>query len=298
MKGKQKNKTILIVDGNNLLFRCYFKFSGMVSKKGVPSSMVFGYPYVLKSLIGKFKPIKVFNVFDGGRSRERLRILPTYKQKDPKLGFDIDDFRVQKEEVMKLVSAINTDVVWKKYQEADDLIYMLVRKYQKTHNVVIVSSDKDFNQLVSEKVICHNPHKGIEITLKNMKHRFGYEAHECVDYLILDGDNSDNIPGYKGMGEKRIREFLDMHSSIKNYLSSNMQYKSINNALLADIYRRNKYLIDLAYYYRKFNRKMKIPVIYFRNVFDKYYLWEIADKYDITTFKKKDFIETFKQIKR
>lgn len=295
MKGKQKNKTILIIDGNNLLFRCYFKFSGMVSKAGIPSSMVFGYPYVLKSLIGKFNPEKVFNVFDGGRSKERLKRLPTYKQKDPKLGFDIDDFRDQKSVIMDFLPSLNTYTLWEKYQEADDLIYSLVRKYQKTHKIIIVSSDKDFNQLVSDNVWCHNPHKGIEITPKNMKHRFNYEPHECVDYLILDGDSSDNIPGYKGMGEKRIREFLDMHSSISNYLSSNMQYKSINNALLADIYKRNKYLIDLAYYYRKFNRKKPIPITGRPN-FNQPKIWAFSSKYDITTFNKKDFQKPFKTL--
>lgn len=292
-----RNK-ILIIDGNNLLFRCYFKFGGMVNKSGLPSSMVFGYPYVLKSLINKFKPYKVINVFDGGKSKERLRILPDYKKRDPKLGFDIEDFKSQKEEVMKLLSALNTDIVWERGYEADDLIYLLVRKLKKENDIIIVSSDKDFNQLVSDNVICHNPHKGIEITPKNMKHRFGYEPHECVDWLILDGDKSDNIPGYSGMGEKRIREFLDIHSSITIYLKNDMQYKKLNNALLADIFKRNKYLVDLAYYYRKFNRGMKIPFIHFRSGFNKHYVWEVCDKYDINMFKRKDFLTPFKNLKQ
>ena len=292
---KDMKKTIVLVDGNNLLYRCYFKFGGMVNKQGLPSSMVFGYPYVLKSLINKFNPKKVINVFDGGKSPERVKLLPDYKKREPKLGFDIDDFRVQKQVIMGLLPALNTSVIWQRHHEADDLIYMLARKYQRKYKIIIISSDKDFNQLVNENVICHNPHKGIEITPKNMGHRFGYEPHECVDWLILEGDKSDNIPGYKGMGEKRIRDFLNMHSSIAIYLKSNMQYKKLDNALLADIYKRNRCLIDLAYYFRKFNRGMKIPFVG-KPRFAKHYIWEIADQYDINTFKKKDFLEPFKNL--
>jgi len=295
MKGNQKNKTIIIVDGNNLLYRCYFKFSGIASKSGKPSSMVFGYPYVLKSLISKFKPVKVYNVFDGGRSRKRLEILPSYKEREPKLGFDIDDFREQKEIVKNLLPYLNTYVTWERYQEADDLIYQLVRKLRKKYNIIIVSSDKDFNQLVTPHIVCHNPHKGIEITEKNMQHRYGYIPRECVDYLILSGDKSDNIPGYIGMGPVKIREFLDTYSSIANYLKSNMQYKKLDNALLASLYKQNKCLIDLAYYYRKFNRGNKIPLI--KPNFDNIEIRQIAQEYDILTFNKKDFLQTFKSLR-
>ena len=148
MKGnpKQKNKPILLIDGNNLLYRCYYKFSGMVSKKGKPSSMVFGYPYTLRSLLNRFEPKEVYNVFDGGRDRKRMEILPTYKEREQKLGFDIDDFREQKQVVMDLLTNMNLSVIWERYKEADDLIYILVRKLSKNNKVIIVSSDKDFNQ--------------------------------------------------------------------------------------------------------------------------------------------------------
>jgi len=292
----KKNKTVIVVDGNNLLYRCYFKFSGMVSKKGEPSSIMFGYPYVLKSLIGKFKPVSVYNVFDGGRSPERLKILPDYKKREPKLGFDIDDFRKQKSLLMEYLPYFNTYVTQKRKQEADDLIYQLVRRLKKSYNVIIVSSDKDFIQMIDDNVICHNPSKGIEITRKNVKHRYGYNPEECVDWLILDGDKSDNIPGLSGMGKKRIREFLDTYSSIANYLNNNMQYKKLDNALLADVYKRNKYLIDLAYYYRKFNRKMKLTHIG-KPDFNPLKIREIADRFDIFTFNKKDFLQTYKKLK-
>ena len=299
MKNKVNDKpTILIVDGNNLLYRCYYKFQGMVSKSGTPSSMVFGYPNVLKSMLNRFNPQKVFNVFDGGRDKNRLAILPTYKEREPKLGFDIDSFRDQKNVVMELCYNLSMHVVQERYKEADDLIYMLVRKLKKKYNLIIISSDKDFNQLVEPGVSCFNPHKGLEITNKNMLHRFGYLPGECVDYLILDGDSSDKIPGYKGMGEKTIRKFLDEHSSIKLYLSSKLQFKKINNALLEEIYKRNRYLIDLAYFFRKFHRKFNIPLPYGDSPgFNNPFIYKVADKYDINTFLKPDFQKPFKNLK-
>ena len=295
MKGKQKN-SILLIDGNNLLFRCYYKFAGMVSKSGTPSSMVFGYPYTLRSAINKFNPYMVINVFDGGKDNNRLGIHQDYKKREPKLGFDIEDFKVQKEMVMKLLLSLNNHVVWERYKEADDFIYSLVRKYKKKYDIIIVSSDKDFNQLVEKGVTCFNPHKGISITHKNMKRHFGYDPYECVDWLILDGDSSDNIPGYKGLGPKTIRAFLDEHSSIKKYLKGGFSFKRINNELLATVYKRNRYLIDLAYFYRKFNRKTSIP-FYGIPKFDRDKIWRISTNYDINTFLKTDFQKPFKKLK-
>lgn len=299
MKGnpKQKNKPILLIDGNNLLYRCYYKFSGMVSKKGKPSSMVFGYPYTLRSLLNRFEPKEVYNVFDGGRDRKRMEILPTYKEREQKLGFDIDDFREQKQVVMDLLTNMNLRVIWERYKEADDLIYILVRKLSKNNKVIIVSSDKDFNQLVNESVTIFNPHQGVIVTHKNMLRRFGYTPEECVDYLILDGDKSDNIPGYKGMGPKRIRDFLNKHSSIKNYLKVGATYKNINNALLVDLVKLNKHLIDLAYFFRKNHRKYKLPNYGPEPKFNKDHIYNVSSKYDINTFIKPNFQKPFKAIR-
>ena len=295
MKDKPKDK-ILLIDGNNLLFRCYYKFSGMVSKSGIPSSMVFGYPYTLRSVVNRFNPKMVINVFDGGKNPKRLEIHPEYKQRDPKLGFDIDDFKAQKEEVMKFLLRLNNHVVWERHTEADDWIYTLARKFKKKYEVIVISSDKDFNQLVDKGVTCFNPHKGISITPKNMERHFGYSPEECVDWLILDGDSSDNIPGYKGMGPKTIRLFLNEHASIKKYLKGGFSFKRINNELLDNIYRRNRILIDLAYFYRKFTKKSPIPY-YGIPKFDKDYIWQFSNNYDINTFLKSDFQKPFKNLK-
>jgi DNA polymerase I len=298
MKEKRNKPTALIIDGNNLLFRCYYKFTGMVSKSGIPSSMVFGYPYTLRSLLNRFTPHVVYNVFDGGKDLLRKEILPDYKLRDQKLGFDIEDFKLQKDVIMELCYNMGMHVIQQRHKEADDFIYMLVRKLDKTHKVIIVSSDKDFNQLVTSNITCFNPHQGIEITHKNMRHRFGYEPQECVDYLILDGDSSDNIPGYKGMGEKTIRLFLDSHSSIKNYLTNKFQFRKLDNALVESIYKRNRFLIDLAYFYRKNHRKLKLPYLYGKEPkFNKMFLHTVCDKYDINTFLKSDFQKPFKALK-
>lgn len=300
MKEKQKNKpTVLLVDGNNLLYRCYYKFSGMVSKSGIPSSMVFGYPYTLRSLLNRFKPKKVYNVFDGGRDRNRLEVLPDYKEREQKLGFDIDNFREQKGVVMELCYNLGMHTIQERYKEADDLIYILVRKLKKNYNIIIVSSDKDFNQLVDDSVTCFNPHQGVEITHKNMLHRFGYTPKECVDYLILDGDSSDKIPGYKGMGSKTIRLFLDAHSSIRNYLDNKFQFKKLDNTLVESIYKRNRFLIDLAYFYRRKHRGYKIPYKYGESPkVNKNAIYQVCDKYDINTFLKLDFQRPFKSLKK
>jgi DNA polymerase-1 len=282
------------VDGNNLLYRAYYKFRGLTSPGGKPTSCIYGFPFILKSVISKFNPDFVYVVFDGGRDRHRIKIHPEYKKREQKLGFDYEDFKKQKEEVMALCTRLNCQVIFKQDMEADDLIYLLTRRLE--GKKLILSSDKDFNQLLSNGVEIYNPSKEVKVTLKSIERHFGYTAEQTVDYLILTGDKSDNIPGYPGIGEKRAMGFLKEYSSIRKYLKEEKHHKLINNALLAEIYARNKYLIDLRYFYRKYLLGLQIP-LFGKPLFDAVYVAKISRQYSINTFSKTDFLKIFKDLK-
>jgi DNA polymerase-1 len=286
---------ILIVDGNNLAYRAYYKFSGLTGPGGKPTSCIYGFPFILKSIISKFKPDYVYVVFDGHKDKRRCKIHPSYKERKQKLGFDFEDFKRQKEEVMALVTRLNCQVIFHSEMEADDLIYLLCRRLR--GEKMILSSDKDFNQLVNAETSIYNPSKEIRITTKTIERHFGYTPEQAVDYLCLTGDSSDNIPGYPGIGEKRGMDFLKEHSSIRKFLKSNAQHKLIKNALLAEIYTRNRYLIDLRYFYRKFLLGLQIPKLG-KPLFDAIYVAKISRQYAINTFSKTDFLITFKNLKQ
>jgi DNA polymerase-1 len=292
-----KNKTI-IIDGNNLLHRAYNKYKSMRSDDGKLTGSIFGFPYILRSLIRLHSPTKVIVVFDGGRDKRRLKLLPDYKKRKIREDFDYENFISQKEEVMKILSFLCIEVLHNKNFEADDLIWLVARKYSRKGKVMIVSSDKDFIQLIDKQISIWNPWKDDRITHLNYKKHYKFSPEQCVDYLSLDGDTSDNIPGYKGVGEKTALAFLDEYGSIDNYLSdlSLPEHKKIKRKELKALYKVNKEIIDVKLFCKKHKIKLKDCKTKTSKKIDIKELRLLCSKYSITSIIKDDFIQTFKQI--
>lgn len=128
----------------------------------------------------------------------------------------------------------------------------------------------------------------------------GYTPEECVDYLCLLGDNSDDIPGYKGIGEKKTRQFLDEFGSIKAFLKDpRAQFKGIDRDGLEDLYRRNTELIDIRIALKNHKPK-KIPIIYHKsNEVNRVKLKRLfINKYGFASFLTNEFFETFENLKQ
>ena len=294
-----RNK-VLIIDGNNLAHRAYHKYKSLRSSEGKKSSIVFGFPYILNSLINLHKPDAVEVVFDGGRDKARLKALPNYKDRPKKDDFDYEDFQDQKKVVMDILACLGVPVIFAKKREADDLIWLVSRKYaRRKWNVVIVSTDKDFPQLMvhNKLITIWNPWKNVRITHKNCSTYFPFTAEQCIDYLILDGDSSDNIAGYKGVGPKTALKFLEKYGSIENYLNDTKlpEDNKIKRDVLADIYKLNKYLIDIKYFVKlnniKISAKDKLKVD-----FNLKKLFVIIGEYEIEYFRKGYFTSTFSNL--
>lgn len=253
---------IVIIDGNNYAYRSYYAYSRFSNKQGEPTSVLYGMPLAVQKIIKDLKPKKTFIVMDGNRHKKRLEVLPDYKRREKKvsLRFDPENFFKQKDEVADLFHNVLGIPVYKsKGQEADDLIYKLVRKYKKLgYPVIICSSDKDFAQLIDDQVNIYNFKKECLINPVNAYFEYGYKPEHCVDFLILTGDSSDNIKGYPGIGPKTAEKFLETYGSIKNFLKSGDNYKKIDKDKLAEVYKRNRILIDLVYFNRRFNLKHKL----------------------------------------
>lgn len=297
---QQTNKQVLILDGSHLAYRAYYKFGNLKTLKGLRTSIIYGMPFIIESLVRKHRPDEIILVHDGGRSEFRKNLLPTYKERKQKLGFDSENFYNQKDIATEILINLGVSVVKKKGFEADDLICMVARRYtgsgwlgDNTYKATIVSGDKDFNQLIDENTIVWNSSSGERYNTINLKYKTGYTPDQCVDYLCLLGDHSDNIPGYKGMGEKRTLEFLEKYTSISNFLKLKEKYKSIDNIALEEVYKRNRQLIDLKYFYRKFLYNQQIPWTAYRPTINTTVVRDIARKYEVGTFMKPEFLKTF-----
>lgn len=288
---------VLILDGQNLAYRAYFSLARLNNGGKKPVSIIYGLPQMVGSFVKKFQPRRLYIAWDGKKSPHRLSLLPTYKERGnkAKFGFDPEDFYSQRDVVMELFHSLGVKQVYHKKGEADDFIYMLTRKFQ-DRKTVIISNDKDFHQLISENLSVYNA-KDILLTPKNLKQSFGYTPDTCVDYLCLVGDDSDKIPGYPKIGPARATDFFLEHSSIANFLSSKKEYKFIDKVKLEAIWKRNRQLIDLAHYYELHNKDGKVR--YYNNnrhpEMDKARVIEICDEYNISTFRKKDFLSIWSQ---
>jgi len=291
-------KNSIIIDGNNLMYRALKVFH--LSYKGKSTSMIYGVPNIIRGLITSLNASRVYVVFDGGRSIKRKEIFPTYKDRDKGDDFDFEDFKRQKEEIIKALVLLGIPVIVKKGWEADDIIWLLTRRLKRKSNVIIVSTDKDFNQLISKKVSIWSPFKNKRITYKNVMSISGYEAYETVDYLILDGDKSDCIPGVPGMGKVTIRKFLDENKSIRNYLISNLpQFKKFDKKSIEEVYLLNRQLIDIRLFIRNEKASIKSLEISLKPKIKKIKtqkLNQFIAEYDLRSFQKESFIKVFKRL--
>lgn len=288
---------LLIIDGNNLQHRAMHAYKGLTNNVK-PVSIIYGMIQITSHLIKQFRPDKVFVCWDTDRHKGRLKLHPEYKKRKHKFlktEEELKSIETQRQVTMKLYNALNVFNIIGPGMEADDWIYMLTRKFKK-HHITIVSADKDFHQLLSNKLKIWNPMRQLLIGKHNVKANYGYSHTECIDYLCLTGDESDNIKGYYGMGEETTKKFLAEHGSIRNFLDNEeLTFRKLDRAKLREVYKRNRQLIGLKAFYLK-HLKGKTTVVYQEPSFNKKVLWKIFDEYNIHAFRKPEFLKTYKQL--
>lgn len=289
---------VLIIDGNNFCYRAYYRFKGFSNLDGAPTGVIFGFLQMLTGLVKHFKPRKIYVVFDGKKSKQRLKLHPDYKNRVKSLDFDAEGFYAQREYLIKTLPKLSLNVLHNIDYEADDIIYMVYKKYF-GKKIVIASSDKDFNQLITKNTSVWDGKNQILLQKKTLKGRFGCRPEQVVDYLTLIGDDSDNIPGYRGMGEKRTQAFLEKYNSIAEYLESNDEIPSLDKTKLRQLYELNRCLIDLRYFYKKYVKilnqddKLTKPKIKPTNELDK--VKKMMMQWEINFLNKPENYNTLQQ---
>ena len=213
----KRHDKVLLIDGLNLFFR-NFAMLNMVNPDGVHVGGLGGFLRSLGALIRQIQPTSVYVVFDGaGSSTNRKNLLPEYKsERELQRVTNWDTFEDLEEEhdakvdqIVRLIQYLKLlpvkTVVLDKV-EADDIIAVLSKKLVEKYNSTcfIVSSDKDFVQLVTNKIILYRPMEKEYYTPKTVYDKFGCLSNNFILYKTLLGDNSDKIPGVKGLGVKGI----------------------------------------------------------------------------------------------
>ena len=216
-----KHDRVLLIDGLNLFFR-NFAMLNFVNEDGVHVGGLGGFLRSLGTLINRIQPTSVYVVFDGvGSTINRKNLLPEYKSNrniTRITNWDIfesldDEHAAKIDQVVRLihylqclpVKTLSLDKV-----EADDVIAHLATKLSSDYGskVFIVSSDKDFIQLVDENIIVYRPIEKDYYTTDTVIEKFGISAANFILYKVLMGDASDKVAGVKGLGEKKLMKLF------------------------------------------------------------------------------------------
>jgi len=209
----EKEKIIYLIDGTAYIYRAYHAIRGLSNSRGLPTNAIFGFTRMLMKLMEDRSPEYVAMFFDAKGPTFRHEMYQDYKANRPPMP---EDMVVQLPYIKEVTAAFNLPVIEMPGFEADDLIGTTARLAEKEgYSIVIVTGDKDFMQLVTDKTAIWDPMKDTTIGLQSIKEKFGIEPHQMIDVQGLSGDTSDNIPGVPGIGPKTALSLIKTYCSMQ-----------------------------------------------------------------------------------
>ncbi len=212
-------KKIILVDGNNLIFRSYYAtaYSGNLLKnsKGFPTNALYGFIGMIHKILEEEKPQYIAVAFDIGKNfrKEKYDFYKEGRKKTP------DELHMQEPYARKILKAMGIPYFELAPYEADDIIGTFAKMVEEDPDFVgtIISSDRDLLQLVSPqlemKLLKQKDY--IRYNVDTFKKDYGIDPLKIIDLKALAGDSSDNIPGVRGIGEKTALNLLQKYGSLE-----------------------------------------------------------------------------------
>ncbi len=222
------NKKVIIVDGNSLLFRAYYAtaYPGaniMRTKEGIATNAIFAFSNMILKLIDKLKDEdKIFVAFDTGKKTFRHQELETYKANRKPAP---EDLIVQFPIARELLKSLGIYTFEEEGFEGDDLAGSVAIKAAKAgYQTIIYTSDRDFLQLVDDKIEVDLLIKGMSdirvMHPKDVEETYGFSPNHIIDFKGLRGDSSDNLPGIPSIGEKTAQKLIQTYGNLENIIEA------------------------------------------------------------------------------
>jgi len=209
-----KEQTIYLIDGTAYIHRAFHAIQSLNNSKGLPTNAVFGFTRMLIKLMQDRQPQYAAMFFDARGPTFRHEIYPEYKANRPAMP---EEMAVQIPYIKDITAAYRLPVFEVAGYEADDLIGTLTRRLEaEGYRIVMVTGDKDFIQLISERVSIWDPMKETSTDWRSACDSLGIDPRQMVDVMGLSGDSSDNIPGVPGIGTKTALELIRTFGSLEN----------------------------------------------------------------------------------
>jgi len=226
----QNNKKLFLLDAFALIYRAYFAFikNPRINSKGLNTSAIFGFVNTLIEVINKQQPSHIAVVFDTKKPTDRHIEYPEYKAHREAMPEGISESLPY---IDQFLVAMKIPKLFKDGFEADDVIGTLAKKAEKEgFQVYMMTSDKDFAQLVSENIFMYRPGNkwtptaiwGISEVLEKFEIK---RIDQVTDYLGMMGDSADNIPGIPGVGKKTAQKFIAEYGNMESLFENTHQLK-------------------------------------------------------------------------
>ncbi|MDI6802753.1 MAG: DNA polymerase I [Bacteroidota bacterium] len=238
---------LFLLDGSALAYRAYYSFISrpLITSKGEHTSAVYGFVNALMKILDEEKPDHIAVVFDRPEPTFRHKMYEPYKATRQKMP---EDMASQFARLREVVEAFNVPILEMAGYEADDIMGTLAHKAEKESiETYLVTSDKDFMQLISPLTKIYRPGKSGDeweiIDFEHVEEKFGVTPDKVVEVLGLTGDKSDNVPGVPGIGEMTAIPLVREYGTIENILEN---IDKISKPALQQKLRENKEIALLS----------------------------------------------------
>ena len=202
---------LYLIDGSSYIFRAYYGVRADLStSKGFPTNDVSGFANMLLKFLREYEPRYLGMVFDSKGEVFRNEIYPEYKANRDEAP---EDLQLQFPKIFELVRAFSIPMLAMERYEADDIMGTIARA-QEQSEVVLVTGDKDFCQLVSENVTLVDTMRERVTGVREVYDKYGIGPSQMVDFFALVGDKVDNVPGVAGVGEKTASALISEYGDL------------------------------------------------------------------------------------
>jgi DNA polymerase I len=204
---------LYLVDGSAYIYRAFHALRGLSNSKGMPTNAVFGFTRMLIKLMQERSPQYVAMFFDAKGLTFRHQLYAPYKANRPAMP---EELSVQIPYIKRVTAGFNMPVVEIVGYEADDLIGTYARVAESAGlDVIMVTGDKDFMQLVTDHVTIWDPMKDVVIDKASIARDYRLEPSQMIDMMGFCGDSSDNVPGVPGIGPKTALALIQQFGSMQ-----------------------------------------------------------------------------------
>ncbi|TWU03331.1 DNA polymerase I [Neorhodopirellula pilleata] len=212
------DRLVVIVDAHSLIYQVFHALPPMTSSGGLPVSAVYGFVGDMLELIQRKQPDYLIAAFDKSEVTFRNELFPQYKANRDAMP---DELRQQIPLIRQAIDAMGVGIMEQGGYEADDLLATVAAKVEAAGGrCLVVTSDKDCRQLITDKTLIYNIRKNEEIDAAKLHELWGIRPDQVIDYQSLVGDPVDNVPGISLIGPKLAQQLLEQYDTLEGVLDN------------------------------------------------------------------------------